>query len=147
MSYTADTPNGGITGEVAFLETGTAHSLSAPGLRGKIGLLLGSLNLNSPAYRKKLIGIGLKGLIVIDARTQYREPMSVGAAPQWLLDFTLPMTSLLKGARITELIDSQALSWDIEDLWIPFFCISTNLSRGLSPANHLSWMRRFSCSE
>ncbi|MEQ8857069.1 MAG: cyclic nucleotide-binding and patatin-like phospholipase domain-containing protein [Pseudomonadales bacterium] len=45
-----------------------------------------------------------------------------------LLDYTLPITSLLNGARITRNIEAFMGSWDIEDLWIPYFCVSTNLS-------------------
>lgn len=45
-----------------------------------------------------------------------------------LLDFTVPVVSLLKGERITKAIDSRLGDWDIEDLWLPFFCVSTNLT-------------------
>jgi predicted acylesterase/phospholipase RssA/CRP-like cAMP-binding protein len=45
-----------------------------------------------------------------------------------LLDYTLPVVSLLKGERITRAIAEAADGRDIEDLWTPFFCISTNLT-------------------
>jgi predicted acylesterase/phospholipase RssA/CRP-like cAMP-binding protein len=46
-----------------------------------------------------------------------------------LLDYTLPMVSLLKGQRITRAIADVADGRDIEDLWSDYFCISTNLTR------------------
>lgn len=46
-----------------------------------------------------------------------------------LLDYTLPLTSLLTGRRISKTIDHYALQWDIEDLWLPYFCVSTNLTK------------------
>jgi predicted acylesterase/phospholipase RssA/CRP-like cAMP-binding protein len=46
-----------------------------------------------------------------------------------LLDYTLPMVSLVKGQRISASIDATIGSWDIEDLWLPFYCVSTNLTR------------------
>jgi predicted acylesterase/phospholipase RssA len=49
-----------------------------------------------------------------------------------LLDYTLPMASLLAGRRITASIERGGGSWDIEDLWIPYFCVSTNLTTGRS---------------
>ena len=49
-----------------------------------------------------------------------------------LLDYTLPLASLLAGRRITASIERGAASWDIEDLWIPYFCVSTNLTTGQS---------------
>ncbi len=45
-----------------------------------------------------------------------------------LIDVTLPKTALLQGKRISEMIIQQAAGSDIEDFWIPFFCVSTNLS-------------------
>lgn len=46
-----------------------------------------------------------------------------------LLDYTLPITSLLKGERITTAIAEAAGGRDIEDLWLPWFCVSTNLTQ------------------
>jgi predicted acylesterase/phospholipase RssA/CRP-like cAMP-binding protein len=49
-----------------------------------------------------------------------------------LLDYTLPVASLLAGRRISASIEAGAGDWDIEDLWLPYFCISTNLTTGRS---------------
>jgi len=45
-----------------------------------------------------------------------------------LLDYTVPMVALLKGQRITRNIEENFGSFDIEDLWLPFYCVSTNLT-------------------
>ncbi len=45
-----------------------------------------------------------------------------------LLDYTLPVVSLVKGGRITKNIEDTLGSFDIEDLWLPFYCVSTNLT-------------------
>ena len=47
---------------------------------------------------------------------------------QRLRDYTLPIVSLLKGGRISRSIEHTFGSWDIEDLWLPFYCVSTNLT-------------------
>jgi len=44
-------------------------------------------------------------------------------------DFTLPLVSLLRGRRLRRLL-LQYFSGDIEDLPIPFFCVSSHLDRG-----------------
>jgi len=44
-------------------------------------------------------------------------------------DYTIPMVSLLSGARMVKL-SQQHLEGEIEDLPIPFFCVSSNLSTG-----------------
>jgi predicted acylesterase/phospholipase RssA/CRP-like cAMP-binding protein len=45
-----------------------------------------------------------------------------------LIDYTLPTTALLTGKRISRMINQETASWAIEDFWLPFFCVSTNLS-------------------
>lgn len=44
-------------------------------------------------------------------------------------DFTLPVTSLLRGRRMERLTESN-LSGEIEDLPLPFYCVSTRLDDG-----------------
>ncbi len=46
-----------------------------------------------------------------------------------LLDYTVPVVSLLKAKRITENIARVGGGYDVEDLWIPFYCVSTNLTK------------------
>lgn len=46
-----------------------------------------------------------------------------------LLDYTLPLVSLVKGKRVARGLADSMGDWDIEDLWIPFFCTSTNLTQ------------------
>lgn len=47
-----------------------------------------------------------------------------------LFDYTLPTTSLLRGRRITSKLERHYRDVDIADLWVPYFCVSTNLTRG-----------------
>lgn len=49
-----------------------------------------------------------------------------------LFDYTLPATSLLKGRKITDKIAAQIGDVDIADLWVPYFCASTNLTHARS---------------
>ena len=51
---------------------------------------------------------------------------------QSLIDLTFPSTSVIAGKRIAEVITEQTGSWDIEDFWLPFFCISTNITTAKS---------------
>jgi len=45
-----------------------------------------------------------------------------------IIDLTLPLVSLLAGARISATIGKQTGDWDIEDYWLPFFCVSASLT-------------------
>jgi predicted acylesterase/phospholipase RssA/CRP-like cAMP-binding protein len=46
-----------------------------------------------------------------------------------VLDYTVPVASMLSGRRIVRRIGEGGGDRDIEDLWLPFFCVSTNLTR------------------
>ena len=46
-----------------------------------------------------------------------------------LFDYTLPFLSLIRGRRIAKKLNDTFGEQQIEDLLIPFFCISTNLTR------------------
>ena len=46
-----------------------------------------------------------------------------------ILEYTLPLVSVMSGSRITGSIVNQLGGWDIEDLWRPYYCVSTNLTK------------------
>jgi len=45
-----------------------------------------------------------------------------------LVDLTYPITSMFTGAAFNETIEEALLDVQIEDLWIPYFCITTDIS-------------------
>jgi NTE family protein len=45
-------------------------------------------------------------------------------------DYTLPLVSFMTGQKISRVVTSIAGNMDIEDMWLPFFCISASLTRG-----------------
>jgi predicted acylesterase/phospholipase RssA/CRP-like cAMP-binding protein len=52
------------------------------------------------------------------------------ANPKNLFDYTLPYASLMTTKKITTMTKSVFGDLQIEDLWRPFFCVSSNLSQG-----------------
>lgn len=46
-----------------------------------------------------------------------------------LLDYTVPLVAILKAGKIAQRIEKEFGSWDIDDLWIPFFCVTVNLTK------------------
>jgi len=53
------------------------------------------------------------------------------AGRRQLLDFTLPITSFVAGRKLTDMLQRETAGACIEDLWRPYFCISSNLSRAM----------------
>ena len=45
-----------------------------------------------------------------------------------VLDYTIPVASVFKGRRTTKAMLAQFGNLQIEDLWLPYFCVSTNLT-------------------
>lgn len=54
------------------------------------------------------------------------------ANPRALFDYTLPITALMKSAKLTRFCHGLFQEMRIEDLWTPYFCMSSNLSLGTS---------------
>jgi predicted acylesterase/phospholipase RssA len=50
------------------------------------------------------------------------------ANPAYLLDRTFPYTSVMASGKVTTALKEVLGEWQIEDLWRPFFCVSTNLT-------------------
>ena len=46
-----------------------------------------------------------------------------------LLDYTIPLVSLIKAGKMTEGMEKNFGGLDITDFWIPFYCVTTNLTR------------------
>ncbi len=75
---------------------------------------------------------GLLGAAMAMGRS-YESVHSLSASfanKQALFDYTLPLVSLMKSAKLTRFCREVYRSTRIEDLWIPFFCISSNLADG-----------------
>ncbi len=56
--------------------------------------------------------------------------VKMGVQP--LMDYTPPIVSLLSGRRAAAVLKILAADTQIEDLWIKYFCVSTNLTRAES---------------
>jgi predicted acylesterase/phospholipase RssA/CRP-like cAMP-binding protein len=74
-----------------------------------------------------IFGAGLSlGFDVPRMQAELRELFD---SPLALYDFTLPISALLAGKKLDRVLHRQIGDVDIEDLWLPFFCVSTDLSR------------------
>lgn len=118
---------------LARILSGRAVSLvlGGGGARGfaHLGVLraLEELGINVDMVGGTSIGAPIAGWVA-QGKNAGQSLAEAKAAFKSLIDVTLPTTALLAGKRISEVIRKQAAGRDIEDLWIPFFCVSTNLT-------------------
>lgn len=114
---------------------GTAVVLSGGGARGfaHIGVFQSLTECGIPFDR--VVGASM-GSVIAAAVAQGLEGTDlldvVERQFEGLLDYTVPMVSLLKGEKISDNIRAQWGAYDIEDLWLPFSCVSTNLTQSRS---------------
>ncbi|HEY3485329.1 MAG TPA: cyclic nucleotide-binding domain-containing protein, partial [Ilumatobacteraceae bacterium] len=120
-------------GRLARLATGHGVGLvlSGGGARGfaHIGVFRALCELGVPVDHVAGCSIGsvIAGGIALDLPLEDAEHF-VEEQFKRLLDYTVPVVSLVKGQRITRNLDANFGAYDIEDLWRPFYCVSTNLT-------------------
>jgi predicted acylesterase/phospholipase RssA/CRP-like cAMP-binding protein len=121
-------------GRIARLSVGAGFGLvlGGGGARGfaHLGVLRALREQQVPVDR--VIGASMGSIFAAGIAT-YRdlaELESVCAAQfDRLLDYTVPVVALLKAKRITANLERVFGGLDAEDLWLPFACVSTNLTR------------------
>jgi predicted acylesterase/phospholipase RssA/CRP-like cAMP-binding protein len=118
---------------LARLAGGRGHALvlSGGGARGfaHLGVLKSLDEHGIPVDR--VVGTSMGSVIaaVVAQRPDPSDRVSIiDSQVNNLMDYTLPLVSLLSGKRITASIERQFGAWDIEDLWLPFACIATNIT-------------------
>jgi predicted acylesterase/phospholipase RssA len=111
--------------------TGTGLVLGGGGARGfaHLGVYRALLELGVPvdAVAGSSIG-GIIGAGIATSPSPDELTAMVKAGFSKVLDYTLPLVSMVKGSRITREIDRIFAGVDIEDLPLPFLCVSTNLT-------------------
>lgn len=61
---------------------------------------------------------------------------SAQAAKDMIFDFTFPLVSLFSGAGLVKGLKRFLGDLNIEDLWLPYFCVSSNLTRAEVMVHH-----------
>ena len=68
---------------------------------------------------------------------QIEQVCRVFGSPRKILDYTFPLSSLVASKKVSHIYQETFGNLQIEDLWTPFFCISTNMTRS-EPLIHQS---------
>ena len=94
FTYSLPTPEGGVEGELVYIESCDPRCLSRRKLKGKIGLAIGSLDVSNPEIAKRFMDSGLAGLMFVDNRIPFGWRAPIGMAPQWREDFQMRVVAL-----------------------------------------------------
>ncbi len=109
------------------LSGGGARSMAEIGVvqaMGELGIPIDAVGGTSAGAL--VAGSVARGWPVEQVRAVLHDGMVAQGSP---IDPTVPLTSLAAGRRMTERLRMAAGDVDIEDLWLPFYCVSTNLSQ------------------
>lgn len=101
-------------GARGFAHLGVFQALSESGVPVDA---IGSCSIGAPLGAALALGLRGDELLDVVERQFHR-----------LLDYTVPVVSLLRGERISRSISETLDSWDFADLWVPYYCVSTNLT-------------------
>ena len=74
------------------------------------------------------IGAVMAAFLALDYGAQKRAARAQATVPR-IMDWTLPVAGLVKGRRMVDLADQELGGRDMEDLWLPWFAVTTNLTR------------------
>lgn len=123
---------------LARLMTGNGIGLvlSGGGARGyaHLGIIKALMELQVPidaigaVSMGAVIGGGL--MCYMDYQTIRKQAGKLGSRKA-LLDFTFPTSALMRSKKVSRAMVTLYGDTDIEDGWLPFFCVSTNLSKAL----------------
>ena len=119
----------------SIAETSLGLALSGGGARGfaEIGVMraLAEQGLDVDVVGGTSMGAVLGGLIALgeDWRTIVELCRREFVGFETMRDLTFPAISLMRGESTVKLLRALFGDAQIEDLWIPFFCVSANLSR------------------
>jgi NTE family protein len=108
------------------LSGGGARSMAEIGVvraMGELGIPIDAVGGTSAGAL--VAGSVARGWPVEQVRAVLHDGMVAQGSP---IDPTVPLTSLAAGRRMTERLRMAAGDVDIEDLWLPYYCVSTNLS-------------------
>jgi lysophospholipid hydrolase len=107
---------------------------SGGGARGfvHVGLLRAceDLGLDVDAVGGTSMGAMVGGAYALSRRSGFCYEQSSAFARTRYLDYTLPIAALTSSKRVTAVLRAMFGEARIEDLWVPYFCVSTNLTRG-----------------
>lgn len=92
--YSPSTPPAGVKGKLIYLQSGLDLDFKQQNLKGKIGLIIGTESIQDEAFKRRINGSELAGLLTVDSRIVYNDVYPIGAAPQWMADLKVPMISV-----------------------------------------------------
>ncbi len=75
------------------------------------------------------MGSIMGGMVAIGASYAEFEEHSRWSEKLGVLDYTLPLAALTRSKNVMQILKSAYERFEIEDLWIPYFCISSSLTR------------------
>jgi NTE family protein/lysophospholipid hydrolase len=105
-------------GARGFGHVGAIRALEEAGLEVD---LVGGTSMGALVGGAYALGLGYEGMV---------ELANTFASPKELFDLTLPLVSFFRTKKVTHMLLEMARNVHMEDLWLPLFCVSCNLSQG-----------------
>ncbi len=99
--YSPSTKDGGVAGDIVYIESNLPAFFRKTNMRGKIGLNIGAFEIADAEIAGRILDSGVKGMMTVDDRIPFPWRIPIGQAPQWRDDYSLPTVAV----PYTEAID------------------------------------------
>jgi hypothetical protein len=108
--YSPSTKEGGVEGEIVFVESNLPAFFRKTEMQAKIGLTIGAFEIADAEIARRIMDSGLKGMMTVDDRIPFPWRVPIGQAPQWRDNYSLPTVSVpyLKAIDVVELLPARA---------------------------------------
>jgi len=119
-------------GARGFAHIGILRALSEAGIEPDI---IGGTSMGAVIGAQLAMGMSHDDMIRVNRRSW------VDAKP-WS-DYTLPFSSVISGRRLARMLRDMLGDRHIEDLWLRYFCVSSNLTRAKAAEHHHGLLHRW----
>jgi aminopeptidase YwaD len=108
--YSPSTKEGGVAGDLVYIESIRPAFFRKTNMRGKIGLNIGAFEIADPEIAQRIMDSGLIGMMTVDDRIPFPWRVPIGQAPQWSENYFIPTVAVpyMKAIELVRMLPARA---------------------------------------
>jgi aminopeptidase YwaD len=108
--YSPSTKEGGVVGDIVYIESNLPAFFRKTRMKGKIGLNIGAFEIADPEIAQRIMDSGLEGMMTVDDRIPFPWRVPIGQAPQWSENYSIPTVAVpyMRAIELVRLLPARA---------------------------------------
>ena len=108
--YSPSTKEGGVAGDIVYIESNLPAFFRKTSMQGKIGLNIGAFEIADSEIAQRIMDSGLKGMMTVDDRIPFPWRIPIGQAPQWSENYSIPTVAVpyMKAIELVRMLPARA---------------------------------------